>query len=58
MSIGNPKKFKNFDSLEKDLNMNESLEKEADSTRLYKNKGSRIKKELTFTTKKNKSKLT
>lgn len=58
MSIGNPKKFKNFDLIEKNLKLKEKLETEADSSRLYKNKNSRIKKELAFTKKKNKSKLT
>lgn len=57
MSVGNPNKFKKFDNLEKDLNVDKSLEKEADNARLYKNKGSRIKKELAFTAKNNKSKL-
>jgi len=58
MSIGNPKKFKSFDDLAKELNATESLKNEADSTRLYKSKDSRIKKELAFNAKKNKSKLT
>jgi len=58
MSLGNPKKFKNFDALEKELNVKEKLATASDTSRLYKDKNSRIKKELSFTTKKNRSKLT
>ena len=58
MSIGNPRKFNNFTDLEKELNSSASLKKEGDNVRLYKNKDARIKKELAFTTKVNKSKLT
>ncbi len=58
MSIGNPNKFKKFNVLEKDLNTDKSLEKDADNVRLYKHKDSRIKKELHFVGKKNRPKLT
>lgn len=57
MSIGNPKKF----TLAKDIakaneeEKNKKLEKSV--TRVYKNTDHRVKKELNFSTKKNKSKL-
>ena len=58
MSVGDPKKLKILEALEKDLKIAERIEKEADNARLYKTKDSRIKKELSFATKKNRSKLT
>ena len=58
MSVGKTKKFTSFDELEKELNSNTALQKETESTRLYKSKDARIKKDLSFKTKANKSKLT
>ncbi len=58
MSTGNPSKFKSFENVVEKLNTNEQLDKDVDNARLYKSKDSRIKKELSFSTKKSKSKLT
>lgn len=58
MSIGKPKKFLKLNHLEEDLKEEGALEKEADVSRVYKHKNSRIKRELKFLTKKNGSQLT
>lgn len=52
MSIGNPKKF----TLAKDL-AKENEKTDSNITRVHKDKSHKIKKELTFSTKNNKSKL-
>jgi len=38
MSVGNPKKLKLLEAIEKDLKTTEILEKDADNVRLYKSK--------------------
>ncbi len=58
MSIGNPKKFRFSAGLEKTKKQAESPEaKINDIARVHKDKNYKVKKELSFTTKKNKSKL-
>ena len=58
MSVGNPKSFLKIDNFEAELKGEDALEKEADVSRVYKHKNSRIKKELKILTKKNGSQLT
>jgi len=57
MSVGKPNNFEKFDDMERDINLNANLTQEPDSARLYRKKGSRVKKALNFSTKANKSKL-
>ncbi|WP_155600053.1 hypothetical protein [Zobellia amurskyensis] len=58
MSIGVPKKFKVLKEIKEDVEAIVKNEEKDDVARLYKNKASRISKELSFKTKNNKSKLT
>ena len=59
MSVGNPKKFNlKIDKPDGPILPEENLNAEQkDVTRLYKRKNSRVKKELNFEVKSNKSKL-
>ena len=57
MSIGDPKKFKLAKELAKVQEQEKNKKLEESITRVYKNTDHRIKKELRFSTKKNKSKL-
>lgn len=57
MSNGKPFNIANIEGIEKDVNLTKSVNERPDSTRLYKHKGSRVKKALSFRTKANRSKL-
>ncbi len=57
MSIGNPKKFTLAEDLAKIKKEEKNKKLEDSVTRVYKKNDHRVKKELTFSTKKSKSKL-
>ncbi|CAM3453644.1 hypothetical protein ZORO111903_02085 [Zobellia roscoffensis] len=58
MSAGTPKKFDVLERIKEDVETTVKKNGKDDVARLYKNKASRIAKELSFKTKNNKSKLT
>ncbi|CAM4128005.1 hypothetical protein [Zobellia nedashkovskayae] len=58
MSTGNPNKFKILEDIKEEVEAVTNSQEKEDVARLYKSKGSRVSKELSFTTKNNKSKLT
>ncbi|MBU2948599.1 hypothetical protein [Zobellia uliginosa] len=58
MSAGIPKNFKGLEKIKNGVETAVNNEVKDDVARLYKNKSSRITKELSFKTKNDKSKLT
>lgn len=58
MSVGNPKKFRFSEGLEKKDEVTKNSEADVnDIARVHKDKNYKVKKELSFKTKKNNSKL-
>ncbi|MBT2159991.1 hypothetical protein D9V96_009220 [Zobellia laminariae] len=56
MSTGNPNKFKILEDIKEGVEAVTNSQEKEDVARLYKNKGSRVSKELSFKTKNDKSK--